>query len=197
MENNAIVAFPLNFKETPFLFYFKGIKSFMYHSLWLLSEEKCWGEFMHLIKSLFPALHAASCSCTSKWFSHKKLWEEASLCNTDSDTGKLHDLRKHSLVYQLKYAMTNVLQNFQWPIANWNTHCYKTKPIWKIHFPVSISVFCVGVFQLQVCLRATPCSESPGNKELQTENPQQPTKEALDHPDIWFWRKQVCISRQG
>lgn len=113
----------------------------MYHSLWLLSEEKCWGEFMHLIKCLFPALHAASCSCTSKWFSHKKLWEEASLCNTDSDTGKLHDLRKHSLVYQLKYAMTNVLQNFQWPIANWNTHCYKPKPTWKIHFPVSISVW--------------------------------------------------------
>lgn len=67
----------------------------------------------------------------------------------------------------------------------------KTKPTWKIHFPVSISVFCVGVFQVQVCLRATPRSESPGNKELQTENPQQPTEHAIDHPDIWIWRKQV------
>lgn len=123
MENNVIVAFPHTLRRDLFYYILKAFKSVMHCSLRLLSEEKRWGEFMQLIKIFFPAAHAASCSCTSKWFSHKKLWEEASLYNTDSDTGKLHDLRKHSLVYQLKYAMTIALQIFQWPTANWNIHC--------------------------------------------------------------------------
>lgn len=126
MENNAIVAFPHTLRRHLSYYILKAFKNVMHRSLWLLSEEKCWGEFMQLIKIFFPAIRAVSCSCTSKWFSHKKLRDEASLYNTDSDTGKLHDLRKHSLVYQLKYAMTIVLQSFQWPTLNWNIHCQKT-----------------------------------------------------------------------
>lgn len=36
---------------------------------------------MQFIKGLFPAIHTASCSWTSKWSSHEKQWEHGALYN--------------------------------------------------------------------------------------------------------------------
>lgn len=56
--------------------------------------------------------------------------EKMPLYNIGSDRGKLYDLRKHSLLYQLRYTMAIVFQSFQGPITTWNPHCKtnQTKP---------------------------------------------------------------------
>ena len=107
-----------------FYYILKAFKSFM-PSFTMTTPGKHWGEFVQFIKSLSPAIPAASCSWTSKWFSHYKQWEGAPLYNIDSDPEKLRDLRNYSLLHQLRYTTTIVFQSFQGPVTTWNPHRQK------------------------------------------------------------------------
>lgn len=155
---------------------------------------------MQFIKSLFPAIRAASCSWTSKWFSHKKQLEDASLHNTASDPGKLRDLRKHSLLHQLRYTMTTVFQSFQGLIITWSPHWKNkqkkppnpppnpnpNKPTWKIYFPVSLPSLW-GSFSLPQSNRLQAQEvQAIRNHELKIPAAH---KHAVDQLDVLFWRK--------
>lgn len=156
-------------------------------------RRKCWGEFMHLIKILFPALQAASCSCTSKWFSHKKLWEEASLYNTDSDTGKWHDLRKHSLVHQ-QVCNDNCTSKYSMDYCKSGILLLKNPKPEKFTSPwASLS----SVWEHFSCRSASEQLHTQKVQAIRNWKPPAAHKTCHRNPDIWFWRKQICISRQS
>lgn len=177
MKNNVFIASVCT-TQTAFLLYFKSIwnlRAVIHYAY--AQKESAEENLCSSLKACFLLLVLHLTVELANDFLIKKQWEDAFLYNADQDPGKLHDVKKHSLLYHLMYTMIIVFQSFQRPTTTWNPHWKnktkqhktKTKPQSNKKPPHKTKnqqtylknplpyehLFSVGELQLQACSKAT------------------------------------------